>query len=63
MLLRALLCPCRPALVKGFMQLYSVDQKRSQALEAHAAAFATLKVRQEPAHQESDKCSQARRWE
>ena len=27
------------------MQLYSVDQKRSQALEAHAAAFATLKVR------------------
>ena len=26
------------------MQLYSVDQKRSQALEAHAAAFSTLKV-------------------
>lgn len=24
------------------MQLYSVDQKRSQALEAHAAAFATI---------------------
>ena len=35
---------CRPALVKGFMQLYSVDQKRSQALEAHAAAFSTIKV-------------------
>lgn len=27
------------------MQLYSVEQKRSQALEAHAAAFSTLKVR------------------
>lgn len=26
------------------MQLYSVDQKRSQALEAHAAAFSTVKV-------------------
>lgn len=26
------------------MQLYSVEQKRSQALEAHAAAFSTLKV-------------------
>ncbi len=24
------------------MQLYSVEQKRSQALEAHAAAFSTL---------------------
>ncbi len=36
--------PCRPQLVKGFMQLFSVDQKRSQALEAHAAAFSTLKV-------------------
>ena len=35
---------CRPQLVKGFMQLYSVEQKRSQALEAHAAAFSTLKV-------------------
>ena len=34
--------PCRPQLVKGFMQLYSVEQKRSQALEAHAAAFSTL---------------------
>ena len=30
--------------MKGFMQLYSVEQKRSQALEAHAAAFSTLKV-------------------
>ena len=35
---------CRPALVKGFMQLYSVEQKRSQALEAHAAAFSTIKA-------------------
>eukprot|EP00850_Spirogloea_muscicola_P020441 SM000216S06567 [mRNA] locus=s216:162875:173433:+ [translate_table: standard] len=36
--------PERPQLVKGNMQLYSVDQQRSQALEAHAAAFATFKV-------------------
>ncbi|KAK9810517.1 hypothetical protein WJX72_012055 [[Myrmecia] bisecta] len=35
--------PERPQLVKGFMQLYSVEQKRSQALEAHAVAFSTLK--------------------
>lgn len=35
----------RPALVKGNMQLYSVEQQRSQALEAHAAVFGTLKVR------------------
>ena len=28
--------------VKGFMQLYSVEQKRSQALEAHAAAFSVI---------------------
>ena len=34
--------PERPALVKGYMQLYSVEQGRSQALEAHAAAFTTL---------------------
>jgi hypothetical protein len=27
------------------MQLYSVEQQRSQALEAHAAVFGTLKVR------------------
>ncbi len=26
------------------MQLYSVEQKRSQALEAHAAAFSTIKA-------------------
>jgi len=26
------------------MQLFSVDQQRSQALEAHAASFATFKV-------------------
>ena len=35
---------CRPHLVKGYMQLYSVEQKRSQALEAHAAAFSTIKA-------------------
>ena len=35
----------RPALVKGQMQLFSVEQQRSQALEAHASAFGTLKVR------------------
>ncbi|PQQ11752.1 Clathrin heavy chain 1 [Prunus yedoensis var. nudiflora] len=36
--------PERPQLVKGNMQLFSVEQKRSQALEAHAASFATFKV-------------------
>ncbi|CAM0874310.1 unnamed protein product [Alopecurus aequalis] len=36
--------PERPQLVKGNMQLFSVDQQRSQALEAHAASFATIKV-------------------
>lgn len=36
--------PERPQLVKGYMQLYSVEQGRSQALEAHAAAFTTLKL-------------------
>jgi len=35
--------PERPQLVKGFMQLYSIEQSRSQALEAHAAVFSTLK--------------------
>ncbi|GKC49669.1 clathrin heavy chain 1 [Tanacetum coccineum] len=34
----------RPQLVKGNMQLYSVDQQRSQTLEAHAASFASYKV-------------------
>ncbi|KAF9591336.1 hypothetical protein IFM89_003959 [Coptis chinensis] len=34
----------RPQLVKGNMQLFSVDQQRSQALEAHGAAFASFKV-------------------
>ena len=34
----------RPALVKGNMQLYSVAQQRSQALEAHMAAFTTHQV-------------------
>jgi hypothetical protein len=36
--------PERPQLVKGFMQLYSVEQARSQALEAHAAAFTALQL-------------------
>ncbi|CAI9767563.1 unnamed protein product [Fraxinus pennsylvanica] len=36
--------PERPQLVKGNMQLFSVDQQRSQALEAHAASFASLRV-------------------
>ena len=36
--------PSRPSLVKGNMQLYSAQQQRSQALEAHAAAFATHHV-------------------
>lgn len=31
-------------MVKGNMQLFSVDQQRSQALEGHAASFATFKV-------------------
>lgn len=34
----------RPALAKGFMQLYSFEQQKSQPLEAHAAAFATVKA-------------------
>ena len=42
--LQRILQRCRPQLVKGFMQLYSVEQKRSQALEAHAAAFSTLQA-------------------
>ncbi len=38
------LCPRRPQLAKGFMQLYSFEQQKSQPLEAHAAGFATMKV-------------------
>ncbi|PQQ14022.1 Armadillo-type fold [Prunus yedoensis var. nudiflora] len=34
----------RPQLVKGNLQLFSVDQQRSQALEAHAASFAQYKT-------------------
>lgn len=41
--------PERPQLVKGFMQLYSMEQSRSQALEAHAAAFTTLSLGGKPA--------------
>ena len=36
--------PERPQLVKGAMQLYSVEQARSQSLDAHAAAFSMVKV-------------------
>jgi hypothetical protein len=43
-ILHSLLCYQRPQLVKGNMQLFSVDQQRSQALEAHAASYATFKV-------------------
>ena len=34
--------PERPQLVKGFMQLYSVEQGRSQSLDAHAAVFGNV---------------------
>lgn len=30
------------------MQLFSVDQQRSQSLEAHAASFASFRVRKAP---------------
>ena len=33
-----------PGVVNGNMQLYSFEKKQSQALEGHAAAFATLKL-------------------
>lgn len=33
----------RPALAKGVMQLFSVEQAKSQPLEAHAAAFASCR--------------------
>jgi hypothetical protein len=36
--------PHRPQLAKGYMQLHSFDAQKSQALEAHAAAFASVKV-------------------
>lgn len=36
--------PERPALTKGVMQLYSIEQQKSQPLESHAAAFSTVKV-------------------
>lgn len=39
------ICVQRPQLVKGNMQLFSVDQQRSQAIEAHAASFASFNVR------------------
>ncbi|KAL0900597.1 hypothetical protein Bca101_084558 [Brassica carinata] len=36
--------PERPQFVNGNMQLFSVDQQQSQALEGHAASFAQFKV-------------------
>lgn len=36
---------CRPQLARGLMQLFSIEQQKSQPLEAHAAAFSTVKVR------------------
>ncbi|WZZ62842.1 hypothetical protein YC2023_062949 [Brassica napus] len=36
--------PERPQLVKGNMQLFSVDQQQTQSLDAHAASFAQFKV-------------------
>ncbi|KDD74078.1 hypothetical protein H632_c1591p0, partial [Helicosporidium sp. ATCC 50920] len=36
--------PERPALVRGVMQLYSVEASRSQSLDAHAAGFGQLAV-------------------
>ncbi len=35
---------CRPQLARGVMQLFSIEQQKSQPLEAHAAAFSTVKV-------------------
>lgn len=35
--------PERPQLARGLMQLFSVEQQKSQPLEAHAAAFSTVK--------------------
>jgi clathrin heavy chain len=37
-------CACRPQLARGLMQLFSIEQQKSQPLEAHAAAFSTVKV-------------------
>ena len=39
----------RPALARGVMQLFSREQAKSQALEAHAAAFATARFAGRPA--------------
>uniref|UniRef100_A0A383W0X8 Clathrin heavy chain n=1 Tax=Tetradesmus obliquus TaxID=3088 RepID=A0A383W0X8_TETOB len=35
--------PERPQLARGLMQLFSIEQQKSQPLEAHAAAFSTVK--------------------
>jgi len=41
--------PERPALVRGRMQLWSVAQGRTQALDAHAASFGRVKIPGRPA--------------
>ncbi|KAF6255267.1 clathrin heavy chain [Scenedesmus sp. NREL 46B-D3] len=35
--------PERPQLARGLMQLFSIEQQKSQPLEAHAAAFSSVK--------------------
>ena len=42
--IRKWITPKMLGMVKGNMQLFSVDQQRSQALEANAASFAQFKV-------------------
>jgi hypothetical protein len=39
------------------MQLFSIEQQKSQPLEAHAAAFSTVKVRAAHASSRSNSCS------
>lgn len=43
-LVPSLVASCRPQLARGLMQLFSVEQQKSQPLEAHAAAFSSVKV-------------------
>ncbi|KAK4760011.1 hypothetical protein SAY87_023142 [Trapa incisa] len=48
----------RPQLVKGNMQLFSMEQQWSQALEAHAASFAPFKIPQNENLQQSSPLQQ-----
>ncbi len=55
----------RPQLAKGLMQLYSFEQQKSQPLEAHAAAFANVKVgtgTSQPVSASDSGPLQLRRW-